>query len=77
MDSPNLQWVPQGDGTFELQFLVRTYEIILNMITHEIYHQTCDTHRLSVENIPNVKGYTTSDLFVPHPSKDLFWKMYI
>lgn len=37
--------------------------------------QTCDTHHLAAENLPDVKGYATSDLWVPHPTKPDFWKM--
>ncbi|EGN93427.1 hypothetical protein SERLA73DRAFT_115874 [Serpula lacrymans var. lacrymans S7.3] len=32
-------------------------------------------HQVSVENIPDVKGYATSDLFLKHPSKDGLWKL--
>ncbi|KAF8185750.1 acetyl-CoA synthetase-like protein [Pholiota molesta] len=51
------RWVPQGDGTYELQFL------------------TNPRHSLSVENLPDVRGYGTSDLFKPHPTKPGFWKI--
>ncbi|KAH7928011.1 putative aminoadipate reductase [Leucogyrophana mollusca] len=49
-DKSNLRWVPQGDGTYELQVL------------------TCDTHQVAVENLPDVKGYATSDVFIKHPT---------
>lgn len=29
---------------------------------------------MAIENLPDVKGYATSDLFVKHPTRDL-WKM--
>ncbi|KAF7798250.1 hypothetical protein EIP86_009467 [Pleurotus ostreatoroseus] len=51
------RFVPQGDGTYELQFL------------------TCETHQPSIENIPDVKGYATSDLWIPHPTKKGLWKI--
>ncbi|GJE93359.1 acetyl-CoA synthetase-like protein, partial [Phanerochaete sordida] len=51
------RWVPQGDGTYELQFL------------------TCPTHRPSVENLPDTRGYATNDLWIPHPSKPGLWKI--
>ena len=38
--------------------------------------QTCNTHHLAVENLPDVKGYATSDLWVLHPTKPDFWKMF-
>ncbi|KAJ4475452.1 male sterility protein-domain-containing protein [Lentinula lateritia] len=56
-DGPHIRWVPQGDGTFELQIL------------------NTDTYRVSVENIPDVSGYATSDLWVPHPSKQGLWSI--
>ncbi|KAG6883312.1 hypothetical protein C0993_006871 [Termitomyces sp. T159_Od127] len=58
-DRAEVRWMPQGDGTFECQFL------------------TTDRHSLSVENLPDVRGYATSDLFVPHPTKPYLWKMYV
>ncbi|KAJ6558269.1 acetyl-CoA synthetase-like protein [Mycena capillaripes] len=52
----NIRWVPQGDGTFECQFLT-----------------VPGTHQVSVENLPDVKGYSTKDLFERHPTKpDLY-----
>jgi acyl-coenzyme A synthetase/AMP-(fatty) acid ligase len=51
------RWVPQGDGSFELQLLAT------------------EKHALSVENLPDVRGYSTKDLFVPHPTKEGLWKM--
>ncbi|KAJ7443002.1 putative aminoadipate reductase [Mycena latifolia] len=52
----NIRWIPQGDGTFECQFLT-----------------VPETHQVSVENLPDVKGYSTKDLFERHPTKpDLF-----
>ncbi|KAJ3740213.1 putative aminoadipate reductase [Lentinula detonsa] len=56
-EGPHIRWVPQGDGTFEIQFL------------------TTDTYLVSVENIPGVAGYATSDLWVPHPSKPGLWSI--
>lgn len=31
---------------------------------------------MSIENLADVKGYATSDLFVKHPTKNL-WKMFV
>ena len=69
----NTRWGDQGDGTYELQFLVRFYSESLQCLTPVI--QKCDTHDPAVDNISGVKGYATSDLFVPHPTKPGFWKM--
>ncbi|KAJ6601010.1 putative aminoadipate reductase [Mycena vulgaris] len=52
----SVRWMPQGDGTFECQFLT-----------------VPETHQVSVENLPDVRGYSTKDLFERHPTKpDLF-----
>ncbi|KAF4610030.1 hypothetical protein D9613_010647 [Agrocybe pediades] len=56
-ESINIRWDPQGDGTYECQF-VKT-----------------DVHHVSVENLPDTKGYATSDLWMPHPTKPYFWKI--
>ncbi|KAF4617234.1 hypothetical protein D9613_005789 [Agrocybe pediades] len=52
-----IRWMPQGDGTYECQFLAHK------------------DHKLSVENLPDVPGYATADLFEPHPTKDYLWKI--
>ncbi|KAG6852048.1 hypothetical protein C0991_003596 [Blastosporella zonata] len=52
-----VRWVPQGDGTYECQFL------------------TTETHSLPIENLPDVRGYATSDLWEPHPTKEYLWKI--
>ncbi|KAG5721421.1 Linear gramicidin synthase subunit D [Termitomyces sp. T112] len=36
---------------------------------------TTDTHSLPVENLSDVRGYATSDLWKPHPTKDHLWKI--
>ena len=36
--------------------------------------QTTENRQMAVENLPDVKGYATADLFVKHPTKDM-WKM--
>ena len=30
-----------------------------------------------MENLPDVKGYATSDLFIPHPTKEGLWRMCV
>ncbi|KAF9060960.1 hypothetical protein BDP27DRAFT_1370089 [Rhodocollybia butyracea] len=49
---------PQGDGTYEAQFL------------------TSEKHHIAVENLPDIPGYSTSDLFEPHPTIPHLWKIY-
>ncbi|GJE99007.1 acetyl-CoA synthetase-like protein [Phanerochaete sordida] len=56
-DRLKIRWDPQGDGSYELQFL------------------TCKTHCPAVENLPDARGYSTSDLFIPHPTKKGLWKI--
>ncbi|KAF7321145.1 General substrate transporter [Mycena chlorophos] len=57
VDGVNVQWDPQGDGTFECQFL------------------QSDRHTVSIDNMEGVRGYATSDLWMPHPQKPYLWKM--
>ena len=40
---------------------------------HKIW-QTTEADSVAVENLPDVRGYATSDVFVKHPTEDL-WKM--
>ncbi|KAJ3994744.1 putative aminoadipate reductase [Lentinula boryana] len=54
-----VRWVPQGDGSSELQLLC-TKTHILSLIN------------ITVDGIP---GYATSDVFVPHPTKPGLWKI--
>jgi hypothetical protein len=39
--------------------------------------QNCPTHRLNVENLENPRGYATSDLWEPHPTKKGLWRVYV
>ncbi|KAF9058549.1 putative aminoadipate reductase [Rhodocollybia butyracea] len=41
--------------------------------TFELHCLNSDTFRVSVENLPDVAGYATSDLWTPHPSKPGLW----
>ncbi|KAJ4474509.1 acetyl-CoA synthetase-like protein [Lentinula aciculospora] len=43
--------------------------------TFECRFIAVDTHPLAVENMSNPRGYATSDLFVPHPTKEGLWKV--
>ncbi|KAG6916589.1 putative NRPS-like protein biosynthetic cluster [Tephrocybe rancida] len=53
----NVRWAPQGDGSYECQFLA------------------CEAHRPVLFNLPDVEGYATGDIFVPHPTKEYMWKI--
>ncbi|KAF9062745.1 hypothetical protein BDP27DRAFT_1427576 [Rhodocollybia butyracea] len=56
-DQISVRLMPQGDGTYEAQFL------------------TSETHHVAVENLTDVAGYATSDLFKPHPTIPNLWKI--
>ncbi|EIW76897.1 acetyl-CoA synthetase-like protein [Coniophora puteana RWD-64-598 SS2] len=43
--------------------------------TYELHILTSDTFRPSVENLPDVRGYATSDVFAKHPTKEGFWRI--
>lgn len=71
----NTRWEDQGDGTYELQLLVHFYSGSMHCLMLIFVKQKCDTHHPAVENLPDVKGYATSDLWIPHPTKPGFWKV--
>lgn len=37
--------------------------------------QTCETHQPAVENLHDIRGYSTSDLFELHPTKKGLWRV--
>ncbi|KAG2047412.1 putative aminoadipate reductase [Suillus hirtellus] len=43
--------------------------------TYECQVLTTPTHQVSVENLPDVKGYATSDVFIKHPTIEGLWKI--
>ncbi|KAJ3740205.1 acetyl-CoA synthetase-like protein [Lentinula detonsa] len=43
--------------------------------TFECRFLAVESHSLAVENMTNPRGYATSDLFVPHPTKKGLWKV--
>ncbi|KAG2103392.1 putative aminoadipate reductase [Suillus discolor] len=43
--------------------------------TYECQILTTPLYGVSVENLPDVKGYTTSDLFIKHPTIEGLWKI--
>ncbi|KIK91581.1 hypothetical protein PAXRUDRAFT_149195 [Paxillus rubicundulus Ve08.2h10] len=42
--------------------------------TYECQILSTENNRMAVENLPDVRGYATADLFVKHPTKDM-WKI--
>ncbi|KAF9000302.1 hypothetical protein BDQ17DRAFT_1427302 [Cyathus striatus] len=43
--------------------------------TYEGQCLTSDVYRPLIENLEDTKGYATSDLFVPHPTLERFWRI--
>ncbi|KAE9385220.1 hypothetical protein BT96DRAFT_1026658 [Gymnopus androsaceus JB14] len=43
--------------------------------TYEAQFLTSETHHVAIENLPDVSGYSTSDLFEPHPTIPNLWKI--
>ncbi|KIK73022.1 hypothetical protein PAXRUDRAFT_836338 [Paxillus rubicundulus Ve08.2h10] len=42
--------------------------------TYECQLLSMENNRVAVENLPDVRGYATADIFVKHPTKDM-WKI--
>ncbi|KAF8548785.1 acetyl-CoA synthetase-like protein [Imleria badia] len=42
--------------------------------TYECQILTTENNQMAIENLPDVRGYATSDLFIKHPTKNL-WKI--
>ncbi|KAF7347151.1 Acetyl-CoA synthetase-like protein [Mycena venus] len=57
----NIRWVPQGRWDVRVP--------ILSAFT------VPETHQVSVENLPDVKGYSTKDLFERHPTQPDLYKI--
>ncbi|TFK46704.1 putative aminoadipate reductase [Heliocybe sulcata] len=43
--------------------------------TYELHMLTNERHQLSVENLPDTKGYATSDLWEKHPTIEGLWRL--
>ncbi|KZP06375.1 acetyl-CoA synthetase-like protein [Athelia psychrophila] len=41
--------------------------------SYEAHILDTDTYKVCVHNLPDIKGYSTNDLFVPHPTKPGLW----
>lgn len=76
-EDAHAHFVPQGDGTYELQFIVSSMPVRMIKPTDSGYkpYQSPDEYPRSITNIPGVNGYTTSDLVRPHPTKNYLWKL--
>ncbi|KAG1744621.1 putative aminoadipate reductase [Suillus paluster] len=43
--------------------------------TYECQVLTIPTHQVSVENLPDIKGFASSDVFIKHPTVEGMWKI--
>ena len=50
------------------------FDALMDLGNCDKLDQSTEAHYMAAENLADVKGYATSDLFVKHPRKDL-WKM--
>ncbi|KAI6042371.1 putative aminoadipate reductase [Pisolithus marmoratus] len=67
-DQKEWEWVRMGPNT-------RIRWAPLGDGTFECQVLSCETHQPSVENLPDVKGYATSDVFVKHPTIEGLYKI--
>lgn len=75
-DTVKLRWIPQGDDTYELEFLVRIHlGHLVPLIISTRLRQRCETHWPAFENLKDTRGYATNDLWIRHPTKPGLWKM--
>jgi len=74
--APNskIRWAPQDNDTYECQVLV-CFSLYTLFPALNISLQTTSAYQVSVENLPDVKGYATSDVFIKHPTIEGLWKM--
>ncbi|KAL4071516.1 hypothetical protein V8B97DRAFT_1960480 [Scleroderma yunnanense] len=61
-------WIRPGPNT-------KTRWVPLDDGTYELQVLTSETHQVSVENLPDVKGYATSDVFIKHPTVQGLYKI--
>ena len=75
IQSPNMVFESQGDGTFELVINVHLFSpsALLTDLTFSL--KETDDYHLAVHNVPGDMAYATSDVFEPHPTKPGLWKM--
>ncbi|KAI6017887.1 putative aminoadipate reductase [Pisolithus marmoratus] len=67
-DQKEWEWVRMGPNT-------RIRWAPLGDGTYECQVLSCETHQPSIENLPDVKGYATSDVFVKHPTIEGLYKI--
>ena len=73
-DTEKIRWTPLGNDTYELHILVRDFSRTNGDRNANRIDQSTEHHQMAVENLPDVEGYATADVFVKHPTKNI-WKM--
>ncbi|KAG6330526.1 hypothetical protein ID866_8564 [Astraeus odoratus] len=68
VDQENWEWIRTGPNT-------KIRWAPLGDGSFECQVLSCETHQVSVENLPDVKGYATSDVFVAHPTVPGLYKI--
>jgi len=80
VDAP-LEKNPAGKTRSDWQWMQFVDQVNIRWVpqsegAYELVFMTCPTHRPSVENLPDgEKGYATSDLWEPHPTKPGLWRI--
>lgn len=75
-DTVNIRWAPHDLDLYECQVLVcKKAQSKLGVRSASL--QRSDKLQPSIENLPDVQGYATNDLFVRHPTQKHLWKMYV
>ncbi|KAG1866982.1 putative aminoadipate reductase [Suillus tomentosus] len=73
-DTVNIRWAPHDLDLYECQILVcKRAQSKLHVRLASL--QRSDKLQPSIENLPDVQGYATNDLFVRHPTQKHLWKI--
>ncbi|KAG2362415.1 putative aminoadipate reductase [Suillus spraguei] len=73
-DTVNIRWAPHDLDLYECQVLVCT-KAQSKLCARSASLQRSDKLQPSIENLPDVQGYATNDLFVRHPTQKHLWKI--
>ncbi|KAG1726867.1 putative aminoadipate reductase [Suillus paluster] len=73
-DTVNIRWAPHDLDLYECQVLVRV-KTQSKPCAGSPSSQRSDKLQPSIENLPDVQGYATNDLFVRHPTEKQLWKI--
>jgi acyl-CoA synthetase (AMP-forming)/AMP-acid ligase II len=75
-ETVNIRWAPHDLDLYECQVLV-CIAAQSQPCVRLAPLQRSDKLQPSIENLPDVQGYATNDLFVRHPTQKQLWKMYV